>query len=169
MPNRIIPLTGTETNRQAKTGDILTDEFHTTNDQYRAFIDNNLVAPEYHTAANTAARLALNSTASRGCWPFDICQQTDTGDFYLCISNNGAAGGDWVVVQAGAEAAVSDVSDGALPADGAIAGLSFSATPTQAECEALRDECENLRDVLANAITTIETLRDRCQANGVIS
>ncbi len=45
------------------------------------------------------------------------------------------------------------------PANGVIAALSFSASPTQGECEALRDQCEILRDSLANAISVIETLR----------
>lgn len=107
------------------------------------------------------------------------------------------------------QAAVADVDDAALPADGAIAGralpadgdieglslpddgviaaLTFSSTPTQAECEALRDfnaalqtECEELRDALAQMltdgealrdtiaalVTTVETLRDRLKATG---
>lgn len=62
--------------------------------------------------------------------------------------------------------AVADVDDSALPANGAIAALSFSATPTQGEVEALRDECENLRDALAAAITTINALRDRLEVTG---
>lgn len=90
-----------------------------------------------------------------------------------------------------AGAAVADVDDSALPSDGAIAGitepgdgtiaaLTFSATPTQAECEALRDQCEILRDALATLLTdceglrdtiaaqtiTIETLRDRLKRSG---
>lgn len=39
------------------------------------------------------------------------------------------------------------VADGLM--DGQIAALSFSSTPTQAECEALRDYCETLRDEIA--------------------
>lgn len=93
--SRIIPLTGPEADRQTKSADVMADELHTTRDQRRVFLENNLVAPVYHTAGNTSARLGLNSSAARGCWPFDICRQTDTGDIYICISNNGGASGDW--------------------------------------------------------------------------
>ncbi len=34
--------------------------------------------------------------------------------------------------------------------DGEIGALTFSATPTQAECEALRDKCEELADDVRN-------------------
>jgi hypothetical protein len=50
-----------------------------------------------------------------------------------------------------------------------IAALTFTATPTGAECEALRDECEKLRDTLAAAITTINTLRDRLETQGALT
>lgn len=63
-------------------------------------------------------------------------------------------------------AAVADVSDGALPADGAIAALTSSATTTQAEFNALRDRCEDLRDVIAALVATVETLRDRLKTTG---
>lgn len=64
--------------------------------------------------------------------------------------------------------------------DNEIAGLTFSATPTQAECEALRDKCEDLaEDVIAldTAVqtcatkTTVEDLRAKCEdlAEDVIS
>lgn len=62
--------------------------------------------------------------------------------------------------------AVANVDTASLPADGTIAALSFSASPTQAECEALRDECEKLRDTLNAAITTIHALRDRLKTTG---
>jgi hypothetical protein len=49
--------------------------------------------------------------------------------------------------------------------NGEIAGLTFSATPTQAECEALRDKCEELADDVRNIHSTlsglIDTLQDR--------
>jgi len=63
-------------------------------------------------------------------------------------------------------ASVANVDVSAMPADGVIAALPFSATPTQAEVEALRDECEGLRDALAAAISTIEAIRDRLQETG---
>lgn len=63
-------------------------------------------------------------------------------------------------------AAVADVSDGPLPANGAIAALTFTGTPTGAECEALRDECENMRDVIAALVVTVESLRDRLKDTG---
>lgn len=69
-------------------------------------------------------------------------------------------------------AAVADVDDAALPAEGAIAALGFSSSPTQGECQALRDACENLRDVVAATITTLETLRGRFRqtsGNGLLA
>ncbi|MEO0797251.1 MAG: hypothetical protein AAFX93_19020 [Verrucomicrobiota bacterium] len=63
-------------------------------------------------------------------------------------------------------AAVADVDDASLPADGGVAALTFSADPTQAECEALRDAVESMRDVIANQTVTIEALRDRLRETG---
>ncbi|MEO0797378.1 MAG: hypothetical protein AAFX93_19680 [Verrucomicrobiota bacterium] len=63
-------------------------------------------------------------------------------------------------------AAVADVDDASLPVDGAVTAISFSATPTQAECEALRDLVEDMRDVIANQTIIIEQLRDRLQETG---
>ena len=65
-----------------------------------------------------------------------------------------------------AGAAVADVVTTTLPANGFIGGLTISNPPTQAEVQALRDECEKLRDVLAASITTIHALRDRLKVTG---
>lgn len=50
-------------------------------------------------------------------------------------------------------------------ADGEIAALTFSATPTQAEVEALRDKCEELaddaRETRAQLVAVIDGLRER--------
>ena len=44
-------------------------------------------------------------------------------------------------------------------ANGEIAGLTFSATPTQAECNALRDKCEELADDVRAVLVLVHALR----------
>lgn len=197
MAIRVIPLTGTEAQRQTAAASVLANELHTTTDQKRVFLENRIVAPVWHgSVANQAAMLALNG-GTYGCWPGDVCLRSDVNAVYRCITNNGTSSGDWVPVGPLRQSSVADVSDSmlpangsiaaidfsSLPANGSIAALTFSMIPTQAECEALRDkceqirdavastvslrdECENLRDALANAISTIETLRDRLKTTG---
>lgn len=43
--------------------------------------------------------------------------------------------------------------------DGEISGLSFSASPTQAECQALRDKCEELADDVRALSTLLHAIR----------
>ena len=52
--------------------------------------------------------------------------------------------------------------------DGAIAALTFSSTPTQAECEALRDQCEYLRDWIEEVRTRLNELNFALDAYGLI-
>ncbi len=52
-------------------------------------------------------------------------------------------------------------------ADGAIGGLTFSATPTQAEVEALRNSCETLADDVRNLSTLVHALRTAGIAAGI--
>lgn len=135
-----------------------------TSDQQRLFqgdgitLGGSFIGPaiDHGSVANQAAMLALNS-GSRGCFPGDTCHRTDQGRTYLCRLGNGTNATDWVPILAAVS--IDDVDDSTLPTNGAIAALTFSATPTQAECEALRNECEALRDTLAAAITTIRDLR----------
>merc|ERR1712023_495071 len=51
--------------------------------------------------------------------------------------------------------AIADVSV-AVPNDGSIGGLTID-TPTAAEVQALRDECESLRDAVANIKATLNS------------
>jgi hypothetical protein len=66
-------------------------------------------------------------------------------------------------------AAVADVDETDLPGDGVIAALTFTATPTGAECEALRAQCEALRDALAATNSTVNTLISRLEVEGVLA
>lgn len=52
--------------------------------------------------------------------------------------------------------------------DGAIAALTFSSSPTQAECEALRDHCEYLRDWIEEVRTRLNELNFALDAYGLI-
>lgn len=53
-------------------------------------------------------------------------------------------------------------------ANGEIAGLTFSATPTQAECEALRDKCEEAADDMRAIATKLNALLDALQSYGLV-
>ena len=53
-------------------------------------------------------------------------------------------------------------------ADNEIGSLTFSATPTQAECNALRDKCEELADDVRNIHTTLTSLIDSLQARELV-
>lgn len=52
--------------------------------------------------------------------------------------------------------------------DGEIGGLTFSNPPTQAECQALRDKCEELADDFRAAMTLIRALRTALISAGTI-
>jgi hypothetical protein len=52
--------------------------------------------------------------------------------------------------------------------DGTIAALTFSSTPTQPECEALRDQCEYLRDWIEEVRTRLNELNFALDAYGLI-
>jgi len=52
--------------------------------------------------------------------------------------------------------------------DGEFADLSFSATPTQAECNALRDKCEELADDVRSIHTTLNELIASLSARGIV-
>jgi hypothetical protein len=169
MP-RIVPLTGTEAERATSAASVLAQEIHTTTDQKRVFLENKIVAPLWlGTVANEAAMLAL-SGGTFGCWPGDLCYRSDTGTAWRCIADNGEDLADWFELPKGASytqgAAVANVDQTGFPANGTIAALTFSNPPTQAECQALRDQCEALRDTLAAAISTIDTLKGRFKVTG---
>ena len=101
--HRIIPLTGTEANRQAvnTAGLLIANELHTTS-QGRQFLKlasgDLFIGPSvFHGGASEeAAMLAINATSVRGCWPTDECLREDTGTIWKCISNNGTSPGDWI-------------------------------------------------------------------------
>ena len=98
---RIVPLTGTEEERQLVTGSILPNEIHTTSDHKRVFLQNVPIAPVYHgEVASEAAMLALRYTSPRGCFAGDMCKRTDvpTATFYLCVSRDGREAVDWVQI-----------------------------------------------------------------------
>lgn len=110
---RVQPLTGPDAARRlvAAAGLIKPSEVHSTNDQFRLFLQNYHVAPVHHSdVASEAAMYALNTSESRGCWPADTCYRTDTGTLWLCIGNNGEASADWLEISAGGSS--SNIVDG---------------------------------------------------------
>lgn len=167
--SRIVPLSGSEADRQTKAASIWANEVHSTNDQKRLFLQNKIVAPLWlGTVANQTAMLALNG-GTYGCWPGDTCYRSDKLTTWLCISNNGGLIGDWFELPGKAYvqgAAVANVDQTGFPGSGVIGGLTISNPPTQAEVQALRDKCELLRATLAAAITTIDTLKGRFKVTG---
>ncbi len=52
--------------------------------------------------------------------------------------------------------------------NGEISGLSFSSPPTQGECEALRDKCEELADDVRAVVTLLHALRSAGVSLGTI-
>ena len=65
-------------------------------------------------------------------------------------------------------AAVADCST-AIAADGAIAALSSSTNTTQGQFNALKDECEKLRDAVAELQTQLNQALARMRAHGLIA
>jgi hypothetical protein len=53
-------------------------------------------------------------------------------------------------------------------ANSEISGLTFSATPTQAECNALRDKCEELADDVRVIHATLTALINSLKARGLV-
>jgi len=62
-------------------------------------------------------------------------------------------------------AAIPDIAPSTLPANGVIGGLAFSDPPTQAECQALRDECENLRDALNSIVGSFNDFKTQFEVS----
>jgi hypothetical protein len=113
FPTRLVPLKGTEANRASKAGSILTGELHTTTDTARLFLQNAPINAVFHGAvANTAARIALNSSSSRGAWAGDLCYQTDVAGLYICVTSPGTSDGHWTKIAelaSGLTAATGDI------------------------------------------------------------
>ena len=98
---RIIPITGTEIEREAAAASILPNELTTTNDQRRLFLQNYLVGSVWHPGVTSQAdMLNLWRNDERGCWPGDLCQRTDSSEIYGCMTNNGQQLADWILLVA---------------------------------------------------------------------
>lgn len=65
-------------------------------------------------------------------------------------------------------AAIADLAPSSLPANGTIGGLAVGATYSQAEVQALRDECENLRDALSATIDAFNALKAELEESGSV-
>ena len=65
--------------------------------------------------------------------------------------------------------AVANVATTNDPGDGTISALTFSATPTDTEVNALRDECEKLRDYAAELKTQVNALLAELRTHGLIA
>ena len=104
------PLTGTDEDRLVceQIGFILPDELHGTRDSKRLFIENGLasiiIAPVWHGTKNSqAAMLAINTSSSRKCHPFDMCYRSDLNAVAICASNRGEAAEDWFIMPLGGQ------------------------------------------------------------------
>ena len=73
------------------------------------------------------------------------------------------------IVVRGQQAAIGDVADTNLPTDGAIGGNTISATVGQAEVQALQDEVEKLRDLVAELRTTTNSALAMLRTHGLIA
>lgn len=63
---------------------------------------------------------------------------------------------------------LADLAPASLPANGVVGSLSIGATYSQAEVQALRDECENLRDALSDTIDAFNAFKQKFEASGDI-
>ena len=120
----LIPLDGTETQRQACVArGLLTDpELNVTTDQHRLFAGDYLIAPVWHGSVTLAEMLDLFNTEERGCFPGDMCFCTDTNTLYLCIARLGLDIADWWAV-------ITLSTDGTM--GGGTGGPSDAVTPSQ--------------------------------------
>ena len=64
---------------------------------------------------------------------------------------------------------ITDIGTGSDPCDGVIAALSFSGTAAGSEVEALRDECEKLRDWLSETRAQVNALLAEVRTHGLIA
>jgi hypothetical protein len=112
---RIVPLTGTDENRQlvAAAGLLRSMEVHTTDDQKRLFLENRHIGgPVNHGEVDSELEmLALTTGSQYSVFPSDICYRTDTLSFWICWSNRGELGSDWREFSVGS-AGVTEVDGG---------------------------------------------------------
>lgn len=96
---RVVPLTGTEAERQLAAQYVRDMEIHTTTDQRRLFLQNQAIAPVWHgEVATEQAMLDLHLDSNRGCFPGDMVKRIDLSPptVYLCVLHDGRLLADWV-------------------------------------------------------------------------
>lgn len=94
---RLIPLSGTEAQRASASASILTNEVHSTSDQKRLFLQNEVIAPYWHGDVASEAAMTALSSSTRGVWRGDSCRRTDLSNrYFFAINNDGSNATDWV-------------------------------------------------------------------------
>jgi hypothetical protein len=126
----LIPLNGTEEQRQAALRFIDPDELNATTDQHRFFVGDYLISPIWHGTVTMDEMLNLFNTEEQGCFPGDMCWCSDNNTLYRCIARVGLDIADWFALLTLA----TDVSlGGGSPSDSKVP----SQKAVKAYCDAL--------------------------------
>lgn len=126
---RIYPITCDDAIRQivAAAGKLGVMELNSTSDQIRLFLNAatgqiQVGGPAfYDDIASASEMLALtlgnvsDVQGKKSVFPLDFCYRTDTGSFWMCVSNRGQTLADWREFAGGSQAA-EDTIDGMTPA-----------------------------------------------------
>ena len=128
----LIPLNGTEDQRQACVAEDLIDhnELNATTDQFRLFLGDIPVTSVWHGVVTLDEMLDLFNTEDRGCFPGDMCVCSNTNTLYLCIARVGLDLADW-------QALITVSTDVTL--GGGSGGPSDALVPTQKAVKAYAD------------------------------
>lgn len=125
----IIPVYGSEAARTATAGIRKIGEIHTVRTSERLFIKDVCVTPKFlGSVADMAARIALDTSQVKNCFPLDTCKQVDDGLTYICISNRGGLDADWVSIGDGGSPTPPDAID--VPYDPTASGLTATDVQT---------------------------------------
>lgn len=114
------------------------------------------------TTLTAGEMIALAGIGGAG-YCYQLSAGTDAESFPTVIRPDDYAGGTnekvWKLILGSKPADASQAVVTLGNTDNEIGGLTFSASPTQAECEALRDKCEELADDVRALSTLLHALR----------
>ncbi len=132
---------------------------------------NNSTSPEIVVDSTRGALTIQDNASPIGANLFEVNDNSPANVFSVDVNGPDASSylvGGTQVISAQATA-IADVSTTFDPGNGTIAALSFSATVVQAEAEALRDECEKLRDWNNEILTQFNDLLAKLRTHGIIN
>lgn len=133
-----IPLTGSDRQRlnDVAFGGIYDNEFHTTNDHFRAWLSGTNVLSGgkwLGEVADEAAMIALYTTSPLRCYQNDLCYRLDLEVAFRCINGKGQTADDWHALAVAGSGGSGDAVD--ITYDNTTSGL--TATNVQAALDEL--------------------------------